>query len=61
MNTKTSTTHPCPECAAPLAMPTDTLQGEILSCEECAADLEIIALEPLCLALAPEVDEDWGE
>jgi alpha-aminoadipate carrier protein LysW len=35
--------------------------GEILPCGECLAELEVTLLEPLTLALAPEVEEDWGE
>jgi alpha-aminoadipate carrier protein LysW len=34
---------------------------EVVACTECAAELEVIALDPVELALAPEVEEDWGE
>jgi alpha-aminoadipate carrier protein LysW len=51
----------CPECAALLAVPRGTVAGEILPCGECLAELEVTLLEPLTLALAPEVEEDWGE
>ena len=27
----------------------------------CGAELEITALEPITLALAPQEEEDWGE
>lgn len=50
----------CPECEAPLTLE-DPLQGEIVPCAACGADLEVVSLEPLQLALAPEVEEDWGE
>lgn len=50
----------CPECAAAIvARP--TLAGEILDCGDCGAELEVMSLNPLVLALAPEVEEDWGE
>ncbi len=35
--------------------------GEVVECAECGAELEIVALEPLTVELAPEVEEDWGE
>lgn len=51
----------CPECAALLAVPRGTVTGEILPCGECLAELEVTSLAPLTVALAPEVEEDWGE
>jgi len=50
----------CTECAARIpAAP--RLAGEILDCPDCGAELEVRSLSPLVLALAPEVEEDWGE
>ena len=37
------------------------LEGEVLTCEGCSAELEVVGLKPLRLAEAPEVEEDWGE
>jgi alpha-aminoadipate carrier protein LysW len=51
----------CPECDAQITLPDGTLEGEIVTCPDCAAELEITGLDPLTLALAPEVGEDWGE
>lgn len=51
----------CPECAEALPLPAGTIVGEILACGACLAELEVLALEPPRLALAPEVEEDWGE
>lgn len=51
----------CPECGAPLTLPTDVVENEIIACEACSAELEIVGLEPLSLALAPQIEEDWGE
>lgn len=51
----------CPECNAPIAMDGNTLMGEILVCPDCGAELEVTALSPLALALAPHEEEDWGE
>lgn len=50
----------CTECDAPLnAQP--TLVGEILDCDDCGAELEVTSLNPPTIALAPEIEEDWGE
>ena len=51
----------CPECDAQINLPADTVAGEILVCPDCAAELEVTAVNPPALALAPEVGEDWGE
>lgn len=37
------------------------MANEILPCEECGAELEVMSLEPFKVELAPEVEEDWGE
>ena len=51
----------CPECAAEVRLD-GAVQGEILPCPECGADLEVLALAPApVLALAPREEEDWGE
>lgn len=51
----------CPECDAVLTIPADVIEGEILPCADCGAELEVVSLAPLALELAPEVQEDWGE
>ena len=51
----------CPLCEAAIDIPGDVLVGEILPCDDCGAELEVKSLEPLALAEAPEVGEDWGE
>jgi alpha-aminoadipate carrier protein LysW len=53
-------TH-CPECEAVVEVGEDVQLGEILVCPECGVDLEVTALEPLTLELAPMEAEDWGE
>lgn len=50
----------CPECFAGVAVQ-EVMQNEIVQCSECGADLEVTALDPLTLELAPEEEEDWGE
>ena len=51
----------CPECAANVDVPADVKAGEILFCGECKSELEVLSLAPIAIALAPEIEEDWGE
>jgi len=55
-----SGTAECPECFAEIEL-TNVMQSEIVQCSECGVDLEVVSLEPLALAPAPEEEEDWGE
>ncbi len=57
----TGSTAACPECDAQVALAADTEVGEIVSCAECGADLEVRGLDPARLELAPPEEEDWGE
>lgn len=61
MNELTQLIAACPECAAELQVPSDVLNGEVVPCEGCDADLEVVETRPLQLQLAPEIEEDWGE
>lgn len=56
-------TTACPECESPVTgSANDHLRlSELLECPGCRSELEVIALEPLVLALAPDPEEDWGE
>ncbi len=50
----------CPECDGkwdngPLE------KGEIITCPECGVELEVLSVDPIEVALAPEEEEDWGE
>ena len=51
----------CVECGSFVPVPEDVMANEILFCPDCGVELEVISIEPLTLALAPEVEEDWGE
>jgi alpha-aminoadipate carrier protein LysW len=52
---------PCPECDSPVAADESVRASEILICPECKTELEVIGTAPLLVALAPEIEEDWGE
>lgn len=50
----------CPLCATQIAAEGREL-AEVIICQGCDAELEVVAVSPLTLAEAPEVEEDWGE
>jgi alpha-aminoadipate carrier protein LysW len=50
----------CPECEAEVTVQ-GLMVGEIIYCPDCNAELEVLRLEPPEVALAPQVEEDWGE
>jgi len=51
----------CPECEAEILLEGGTEVGEIIVCSDCGVDLEVTALDPAAVALAPMEAEDWGE
>ena len=51
----------CIECAAEIVLAENTEVGEIIVCPDCGVDLEVTALEPAIIQLAPMEQEDWGE
>ena len=51
----------CPVCAAEITIADDAMAGEVIVCDDCGAELEIIALQPIELAEAPTAEEDWGQ
>lgn len=57
----TTLTAQCPECQSPVDVSQDPLVAEIVICPQCTSELEVVATGPVLLALAPEVEEDWGE
>jgi alpha-aminoadipate carrier protein LysW len=57
----TTSTVSCPECAAEVTLVESTEVGEIIVCPDCGVDLEVTALEPATIQLAPMEQEDWGE
>ena len=48
----------CPECEAEMTFKPGTVEGEIIVCPDCAAELEVTSVNPPTLELAPEVGED---
>jgi alpha-aminoadipate/glutamate carrier protein LysW len=56
-----TTVSACPECADEVTIDDSIRLNEIIECAGCRNELEIVALSPAVLALAPEIEEDWGE
>jgi alpha-aminoadipate carrier protein LysW len=54
-------TGTCPECDADVHVDMDTDKGEIVSCEECGTELEIVGLDPVELDIVEEEDFDEDE
>ncbi len=50
----------CPECDNPLDIDTDDVEeGEIIQCDECGTDLEVVSSDPL--ELAPVDEEGYDD
>lgn len=55
-------TGTCPECDADVHVDTDADKGDVVNCEECGTDLEIVGLDPVELdIIEEEYDEDEDE
>ena len=44
----------CPDCKEEVSVPEDTEVGEILECQNCGAEMEVVSLEPLKVRLIEE-------
>jgi alpha-aminoadipate carrier protein LysW len=52
----------CPECGALIDIEEDEVeQGEIISCPDCAVDLEIVNTHPLEFDVLEEEEEEEGD
>jgi alpha-aminoadipate carrier protein LysW len=50
----------CPECDNPLDIDVDDVEaGEVITCDECGTDLEIVSADPL--EIAPVDDEGYDD
>ncbi len=50
----------CPECDTPLVIDTDEVEeGEVIQCDECGTDLEIVSADPL--EIAPVENEGYDD
>ncbi|HRH43650.1 MAG TPA: hypothetical protein PKY82_18615 [Pyrinomonadaceae bacterium] len=46
----------CPECSEDVYVDAESEQGDIVSCDECGVDLEVVGLDPFELDLYEEKD-----
>jgi alpha-aminoadipate carrier protein LysW len=51
----------CPECDQLVAVDERAQVTSIVVCPACESELEVVGLGPVELALAPEIEEDFGE
>ncbi len=51
----------CPECGGTITFKSAPVLHELVRCPDCGAELEVVDLGTLTLALAPTEEEDWGE
>ena len=58
---ETVPTGTCPECDADVHVDLDTDKGELVSCEECGTELEIVGLDPVELDIVEEDSYDDDE
>ena len=54
-------TGTCPECEADVHVDTDADKGDMVSCEECGTDLEIVGLDPVELDIVEDDESDLDE
>jgi alpha-aminoadipate/glutamate carrier protein LysW len=52
----------CPECESVLVVDTDEVEeGDVISCEECGSEFEVVATEPLQLSQVEDGYDDVDE
>jgi len=50
----------CPECDNPVDVDVDEIEaGEVVTCDECGTELEVVSVDPL--QLAPVDDEGYDD
>ena len=47
----------CPECSSTVPIPDDVLEGELLVCEHCGVELELVSREPLQVEVFEEEEK----
>ncbi len=51
----------CPECSEDIFVDADTEQGDLVFCDECGADLEVVGLDPVELDIFSDSDYDFED
>ena len=51
----------CPVCGADIVLEKGTVKGELIECNDCGTELEVVSVDPIIISEAPQEEEDWGE
>ncbi len=51
-------TTACPECSEDVYVDADSEQGDIITCDECGTELEVVGLDPIELDIYEASDKD---
>jgi alpha-aminoadipate/glutamate carrier protein LysW len=54
----------CPECDEEVYVDADSEQGDVVSCDECGASLEVVGLDPIELDLYEgndDIEDDYED
>lgn len=54
-------TGTCPECEAEVHVDIDADKGDVMTCEDCGSELELVGLDPVELDIVEEDDLDDEE
>ncbi|MGI8655932.1 MAG: hypothetical protein ACR2LC_12010 [Pyrinomonadaceae bacterium] len=54
-------TGTCPECEAEVHVDTDADKGDVMTCEDCGSELELVGLDPVELDIVEEDNLDDEE
>ncbi len=51
----------CPICNARLALSGEPVKGELLECDGCGIELEVVGLGPVELRETPKAEAEWDD
>ncbi len=51
----------CPVCGIQLTLSCDLVMGELLECDDCETELEVVGFGPVELKKTPTAEEEWEE
>ncbi len=54
-------TTSCPECSEEVYVDADSEQGDVISCDECGTDLEVVGLDPIEVDIHKDDDDDFKD
>ena len=54
-------TTACPECSEKVFVDAESEQGDIIFCDECGTELEIVGLDPIELDIYDDDADDFDE